>query len=998
MLDDGAVGELRRELSPPDPRGGVLTVCLSEITLLRRDDLDAGRRFAARLQSPGDACPLALAAPFLRWWVFRLDRHLPADLLDSLPPLLRSWPEAWRLEEQYASLLRGAGRTPEALDVLRHAVPAAPDGFPKANLYNDLLVWGRPGSPEGVAIQAAILRDSRIGIPLSFGLPLPAEERVRIARAHRDWRMEWGTMNGEGKEAAERGQVTLGLRYLDRAVALADSVARPHLLAISLMNRGRAFAKLGRLDAAERDLLRGIALGPASEDTYYLYECWHNLGHVYESTGRFREAARAMDQFAALTRNINPEEDDHWMSLYDAGTMRWRAGWHAAARAAFEAMVRAVDRHTRAPGHPVSGQSFAGEYYERQGDLPRALSHYRQGAIDSRGGIDPMSFAGLARVYDMLGRTDSAEAAARVHDAHPENWPATEVPLLPRMLANRGRFGEALPMVRAWADRQAQGGDVRAMVVSRLELADLLLRAGNAADALTESTRADSLARSLTLTDELIRAGEIRGQALMGMERLQEGQSELQRTAALARAHPTADYRLTTELALASALARSGAPDRALAAYDAAARAAEQVTAALDLDVERAGYRDRHLLPYDGAMRILLRRGGGAANLESLLRWSERRTGAALAMATKNSRSPPSAASIAQLQLRLEPREALLDYLIVDSAVAALVVTRDHAALVSLPIRVSGLQQLLDRVRRPLVATRGGRLDLARAPFDGDAAHVLYAALIAPLDSLLTGRDRLDVVPDGPLAYLPFEALAVDGSGSSGSEGHTGDGEYLIDRFQIVYYPSPAFLARPAGSPSRRLIPPAPLLGVETGVSGGLREIAAIREAWPAGLVTTLEERAATETAARAAAHGMSIVHFASHAVADGRDPLASYLRLGPDAANDGYLHANEIAAERLSARLVVLSGCETLVGPDYRGEGLMGLARAFLAGGAGAVLASQWPVGPGTAELMGAFYRGLASGEEPGAALRAAQLALRRDPRTAHPFYWAGFVLVNAN
>src|ERR1051325_8715696 len=144
MLDDGAVGELRRELSPPDPRGGVLTVCLSEITLLRRDDLDAGRRFAARLQSPGDACPLALAAPFLRWWEMPVDplaspppllppRPPPAALLDPPPPLLRTWPEAWRLEEQYASLLRGAGRTPEALDVLRHAVPAAPDGFPKGN-------------------------------------------------------------------------------------------------------------------------------------------------------------------------------------------------------------------------------------------------------------------------------------------------------------------------------------------------------------------------------------------------------------------------------------------------------------------------------------------------------------------------------------------------------------------------------------------------------------------------------------------------------------------------------------------------------------------------------------------------------------------------------------------------------------------------------------------------------------------------------------------------
>ena len=71
-----------------------------------------------------------------------------------------------------------------------------------------------------------------------------------------------------------------------------------------------------------------------------------------------------------------------------------------------------------------------------------------------------------------------------------------------------------------------------------------------------------------------------------------------------------------------------------------------------------------------------------------------------------------------------------------------------------------------------------------------------------------------------------------------------------------------------------------------------------------------------------------------------------------------------------------------------------MGLARAFLAGGAGAVLASQWPIGPSSAELMGAFYRRLASGDEPAAALRSAQLALRRDPRTArslHSEYTAG-------
>jgi CHAT domain-containing protein len=71
-----------------------------------------------------------------------------------------------------------------------------------------------------------------------------------------------------------------------------------------------------------------------------------------------------------------------------------------------------------------------------------------------------------------------------------------------------------------------------------------------------------------------------------------------------------------------------------------------------------------------------------------------------------------------------------------------------------------------------------------------------------------------------------------------------------------------------------------------------------------------------------------------------------------------------------------------------------VGLARAFLVGGARQVVASQWPVGSSAADLMGVFYRQLALGRPPPAALRAAQLWLRARPETAHPLHWAGFVV----
>ena len=65
-------------------------------------------------------------------------------------------------------------------------------------------------------------------------------------------------------------------------------------------------------------------------------------------------------------------------------------------------------------------------------------------------------------------------------------------------------------------------------------------------------------------------------------------------------------------------------------------------------------------------------------------------------------------------------------------------------------------------------------------------------------------------------------------------------------------------------------------------------------------------------------------------------------------------MNLDEIAATKLGARLVVLSACETDAGPIFNGEGVMGLARAFLASGAHAVVGTQWPVGPTMAELMG--------------------------------------------
>ncbi len=112
--------------------------------------------------------------------------------------------------------------------------------------------------------------------------------------------------------------------------------------------------------------------------------------------------------------------------------------------------------------------------------------------------------------------------------------------------------------------------------------------------------------------------------------------------------------------------------------------------------------------------------------------------------------------------------------------------------------------------------------------------------------------------------------------------------------------------------------------------------------------------------------------------------------------AQDGFLQMHDIYNLKLNADLVVLSACETALGRDVRGEGLIGLTRGFMYAGAPRVVASLWRVpDSATAELMKRFYEGLLrDGLRPAAALRRAQVALSNERRWSAPYYWAGFII----
>jgi CHAT domain-containing protein len=182
-------------------------------------------------------------------------------------------------------------------------------------------------------------------------------------------------------------------------------------------------------------------------------------------------------------------------------------------------------------------------------------------------------------------------------------------------------------------------------------------------------------------------------------------------------------------------------------------------------------------------------------------------------------------------------------------------------------------------------------------------------------------------------------------------------------------------------------------------------EIEAISLNFPGGAFTLVSGEKATESRFKELASEYEILHLATHAVASDDQPLYSTLVLTPDAAarEDGFLQAYEVLRRPLRARLVVLSACETALGPLSRGEGLVGLVSAFQQAGARSVLATQWTIGETAVDLMASFYKAMTAGRPFADALREAKRDTFKkrlrlgdaDVSLAHPYFWAPFVLV---
>lgn len=266
------------------------------------------------------------------------------------------------------------------------------------------------------------------------------------------------------------------------------------------------------------------------------------------------------------------------------------------------------------------------------------------------------------------------------------------------------------------------------------------------------------------------------------------------------------------------------------------------------------------------------------------------------------------------------------------------------------------------------------------------------------LDQLPSSVNKLTIIPDGPLHYLPFDLL---GSGD----------DFLLERFDISYA---NFLKETESKEETndKLLSYAPNFGSDQLASMDVvrSDLAAIPGAFEeVNLINTLFDGEtlvsdlATETSFKEKANEYGLIHMATHAIVDDSDPEISRLvfNLAQDSLNDGYLHAYEIYNMELNAKLVTLSACNTGYGKIERGEGVMSLSWAFAYAGVPATVVSLWPASDkSTPELMKYFYQNLKEGQSKDVALNNArkQYLATAKGKARHPFYWGGFVLIGDN
>lgn len=787
-----------------------------------------------------------------------------------------------------------------------------------------------------------------------------------------------GALNGIGAVHRERGEYDLALDFYQKSLRVAEEQGNKIRVGTALNNIGILYKSWGDYARALEYYQRSYDLRAALGDKLGMSISMLNIGDIHQNQGNY---ALSLDYFQkSLTlREALGDKEGIATALSALGEAYRLVGRHDLA---LESLRRSLSLREALGNKPRIARTLhnLGNVLLSQGDAAAARQLYERAlALEEEAGdrersVDTMNMLGLA--YETQGASEKAlETASRAASLARQIgylgglWPARAVAgrtqrALKHTAEARAALDEAIETIEFVRSRSA-GGEREGQyffadkISPYAEMVALLVAGGRTEEALQYAERA-------------------KGRVLLDV--LRAGRSNIDKS--LTPAERERERTLRRELSALNARAQREAAQ----AHPDAARVADLggrlERARLDLDAYTSALYSLH-------PELRLQRGDAPR------------------------------ASVTQLDEQLgRPDTALLEYVVGDEQTFLFVLTgAGRAAAPELKVYTLDVRrrELLDRVGR-------FRRQLAgRDLLFGGPARALYDLLLAPARAQLRGKTALVIIPDDALWELPFQALQSPAD------------RYVLEDAAVSYSPSLSVLratalrrrGRPANASS---VPNLLAFGNPTpgsdgrAESGGMmserlgalpeaeRQVRTLGQLYGAANSRVYTGAEAREERFKAEAGRYRVLHLAAHGVLNDASPMYSHIVLSPgtaDATEDGLLETWELMGLDLSAELVVLSACETARGGVRPGEGMVGLSWGFFVAGSPTTLVSQWKVdSSATTELMLGFYRHLKAGaSDPAAsksdapskaaALREASLKLISSERYAHPFYWAGFVLI---
>ncbi len=876
-----------------------------------------------------------------------------------------------------------AGESDRALAIYRRALAQAGPARAEA-------VHGHIHFAEG------ILAARREELDRSAGL---FEQALAEARRGGDRKLEGRSLHARGNIALRQNELPRARELYEASLRIGKEIQDPAVLMLSYQGLGDVASELGRNGEALGFYQEALARARRASNRKLVEGLLNAIGTIYLE---WADYGRALQYFQEALRTGTDDRSEQGYLLNNLGIVYGSQGNSDLGLEYFQRSLRIAEAEGDAYGR-MRVLNNIGAFHEVEGHHEQAREYFSR-ALRLAEEVDDRS--------SMIGHWHSLGS---VHEAQGRNAPA------------RQAYRKSLELAEALGERHLVAQALESL--GRIELVEgaprqALALADRAAAAAAETGSREVFWRARTLAGRALHAlgrDEVArlalAEAVATLEQMRGGVSggELGREAFFEGR--LAPYQRLVELA-----ADRGEATQALAE-------AERAKGRVLREVLRGGRVDlaSRLTPQERVTEQRLRDRLAALNAEVFLAGS--RTPAALRdldrrrhkarreleafntnlyasrpdLRTRRADFPawtPQAAG----ELLAGGGTALIEYAVLPEMTYLFTVTTEGQGG-SPVVRLHRLPVGREALRREVEAFRG-KLAARDLEFRGPARR-LYDLLLAPAASELRGRRTLCIVPDGPLWDLPFQALQPDGS------------SVLMERYALYYAPSLSFLSELAARELRRTSRAATLLAVGDPTPGGAvqtaltdsrraglarlpeaeREVRSLARLYGPGRSAVYLAALASEERVKAAAANYRVLHFATHALLDDRNPMYSSLVLSParpGAGDDGLLEAWELFDLRLDADLVVLSACQTARGRPRAGEGMIGMSWALAAAGSPATLASQWEVdSASTGRLMVEFHRGWLAGLDKAEALRRAALAVRAEERYRHPFYWGAFVLV---